>query len=180
MDVWGWGAHKQVEWKENPVDKNKKYPVLGSVWRLQRCTLNKVKEMFSTFMQRGVYDDPAEQNRSKCSPHYVYPAAAAVSETRRSVPDNSQHPDERSKLPLARHLHHPSLSDESVPAATNGESYLRRWRDRKITTERGRPERLNVSISCFSNKTFAIALFAEWGRRGAERRGLDPHHPARV
>lgn len=87
--------------------------------------------MIPTFMQRGVYDDPAEQNRSKCSPHYVCPAAAAVSEARRSVPDDSQHPDERSKLPLARHLHHPSLSDEGVPAATNGESCLKRWRNRE-------------------------------------------------
>lgn len=114
-------------------------PVLGSVWCLQRCTLNKVKEMISTFMQRGVYDDPAEQNRSKCSPHYVCPAAAAVSETRRSVPDNSQHPDERSKLPLARHLHHPSLSDEGVPAATNGEARLKRWRSREVAVVKSPP-----------------------------------------
>lgn len=54
MDVWGWGAHKQVEGKENPVGSNKKYPVLGSVCCLQSCTLNKVKEMISTFMQTGV------------------------------------------------------------------------------------------------------------------------------
>lgn len=51
----------------------------------------------------------------------VCPSAAAVSEARRSVPHNSQHPDERPKLPLARHFHHPPVSDESLPAASNGE-----------------------------------------------------------
>lgn len=117
IDVWRWRSIKTVvglsEKKKNKVK---------IMQLLQKCTLNKVKEMFPTFMQRGVYDDPALQNRSKCSPHYVCSAAAAVPEARCSVPDHSQHPDECSKLPIARHLHHPSLSDESVPAATNGGS----------------------------------------------------------
>lgn len=47
-------------------------------------------------------------------------AAAAVPETRRSVPHHCQHSDERPELPLARHLHHPPLSDASLSAA-NGE-----------------------------------------------------------
>ena len=51
----------------------------------------------------------------------VCASAAAVSEARRSVPHHSQHPDERPKLPLARHFHHPPVSDESLPAASNGE-----------------------------------------------------------
>lgn len=51
-------------------------------------------------------------------------AAAAVPEARRSVADHGQHPDERSELPIARHLHHPPLSDESVPAAATGEVEL--------------------------------------------------------
>lgn len=48
-------------------------------------------------------------------------AAAAVPEARRFVPHHSQHPDERHQLPLPCHLHHPPLSDESVPAGSNGE-----------------------------------------------------------
>lgn len=115
--------------------------------------------MIPTFMQRGLYDDPAEQTRSKCSPHYVCPAAAAVSETRRSVPDNSQHPDERSKLPIARHLHHPSLSDESMPAAANGESHLKRWSNR----EQDKAERLTYLYQLFFQQDICIRSVRRMG-----------------
>jgi len=51
----------------------------------------------------------------------VCAAAAAVFEAGRSVPHHSQHADECPKLTLARHLHHPPLSNESLPTAANGE-----------------------------------------------------------
>lgn len=119
-EMWRWRSIKTVVgWSE------KKSNIVKIMQLLQEWTLKKVKETSPMFLQRGLYDDPALQNRSKCSPHYVCSAAAAVPEARRSVPDHSQHADECSKLPIARHLHHPSLSDESVPAATNGEFELK-------------------------------------------------------
>lgn len=117
--MWRWFSIKTNSRQVEAIKKDIKVKIMQL---LQKSTLNKVKELFRTFIQRGVCDDPALQSRSKCSPHYVCSAAAAVPEAGCPVPDHSQHPDECSKLPIARHLHHPSLSDESVPAATNGEA----------------------------------------------------------
>ena len=48
-------------------------------------------------------------------------ADAAMPEAGGSLAHHGQHADERPELPLTRHLHHPPLPDEGLPAGPPGE-----------------------------------------------------------
>lgn len=95
-------------------------------------------------------------------------AAAAVSEARRSIPHHCQHPDERSKLPLTRHLHHPPLSDESLPTVANGEGCcgLKGVRGYKWSKAYDREVQFEVSLIINSSSSHYVKKrHASGGRR---------------